>query len=328
MRKALFATLLLLFVAAWIGCGDSTHSMVPTSNLAFVRASSGTAAMHLLVQKDGIHSHVFDAKPFSTGIAPGNESVVMMKNDGTGETALSIQNTSTGNFGAVQLSLDGEMGVGTAVDENGYLQIYVANMANPKNLKVVQLTTDAENHHVPQLSPDNKTVLFFKYDYTSGNYQAYTIKASGGAETLISTPSVDVVTPTYTPDGKKIVFEEEGNDTIDIMNADGSDIKVLTNGQGTYYDELPSVSADGKTIAFSRWGNNEGGGEDIYKVSIDGTNLRQLTTTGNAWDPLFVNNKIAYVSAGDIYSMNVDGTSQKNLTNTPSQYESFLGWED
>ncbi len=328
MRKALFLTLLLALAAISAGCGDSTHSLVPTSNLAFVRGSAGTAAVHQFAQAGTIHKHAFDSKPLSTGIAPGSESVVMMKNDGTGETVLSIQNNSTGNFGAVQLSLDGKMGVGTAVDENGYLQIYVANMANPKNMKAVQLTTDAENHHVPQLSPNNKTVLFFKYNATNGNYQAYTIKASGGAETLISTPSVGVVTPTYTPDGLKIVFEEENNDTIDIMNADGTGINVLTNGQGAYFDELPSVSPDGKTIAFSRWGATETGGENIYTVNINGTNLKQLTTTGTAWDPLFVNSKIAYVSGGDIYSMNLDGTSQKNLTNTSSAYESFLGWED
>ncbi len=326
MRNVVFISLLLLFVAAGIGCGDSTHSMVPTSQLAFVRSSgSGSAVAH---SAGTARVRDFDTGPLPSTIASGNESVVMMKNDGTGETILSIQNTTTGNFGAVQLSLDGKMGVGSAVDANGYLQIYVANMANPKNLKATQLTTDAENHHVPQLSPDNQTILFMKYNSTAATYQAYTIKASGGAETLISTPTVGVLFPTYTPDGKKIVFEAQHNDTINIMNADGTGIKILTNGQGNYYDELPSISPDGKTIAFSRWGASETGGEDIYTINIDGTNLKQLTTTGNAWDPLFVNNKIAYVANGDIYSMNLDGSGQKNLTNTSSEYESFLGWED
>jgi Tol biopolymer transport system component len=200
-------------------------------------------------------------------------------------------------------------------------------MADTNHIKVTQLTTSAEDHHVPQLSPDNKTVVFVKYNSTAGNYQAYTIKASGGTENLISTPAYDVVFPTYTPDGKKIVFDDENNQTIAIMNTDGTGIKVLTNGQGAYYDEFPSVSPDGKTIAFSRWTFSESGVENIYTVSIDGTNLKQLTTTGGAWDPVYVNNKIAYVSGGDIYSMNLDGSGQKNLTNS-STYESFLGWED
>ena len=324
MRKALFVTLLLLFVSAGVGCGDSTHTMVPTSQLLFVRTNGGSASAH---QAGSARVRDFGTRPLPNAVAPGNQSVVMMKNDGTGEATLSFKGSTTANFGAVQLSMDGKLGVGSAVDENGYLQIFVAKMADLNNLQITQLTSDAENHHVAQLSPDNQTIVFMKYNSTAGLYQAYTIKASGGTETLISTPTVGVICPTYTPDGKKIVFEAQHTDTINIMNLDGTGMKVLTNGQGTYYDELPSVSPDGKTIAFSRWGVSETGGEDIYTINIDGTNLKQLTTTGNAWDPIFVNNKIGYVSSGDIYSMNLDGTGQKNLTNS-STYEDFLGWED
>lgn len=324
MRKALFVILLLVFVATSVGCGDSTHSMVPTSQLLFVRNNGGSASAH---QNGSARVRDFGTRPLPTAVAPGNESVVMMKNDGTGETTLTFKGATSANFGAVQLSMDGKMGVGSAVDENGYLQIFAANMTKLNNLKIVQLTSDSEDHHVAQLSPDNQTVIFMKYNSTVGLYQAYTIKASGGAETLISTPSTGVLFPTYTPDGNKIVFESQHNDSIDIMNANGTGITILTNGQGTYFDELPSVSLDGKTIAFSRWGGSETGAENIYTINIDGTNLKQLTTSGTAWDPIFVNNKIAYVSGGDIYSMNLDGTGQKNLTND-SAYEDFLGWED
>ncbi len=325
MRKALFVTLLLLLGAAWVGCGDSTHSLVPTSQLLFVRSNgSGAAVAH---HSGTTRVHDFGTQPRPSSVAGGSENIMMMKNDGTSETMLSFKGQTSGTFGAVQLSMDGKLGVGTALDNNGYLQVFVASMADLTNIQIVQLTSDLQDHHVPQLSPDNKTVVFVKYNSTAGNYQAYTIKVSGGTQTLISTPSVDVIFPTYTPDGKKIVFDDDNNETIDIMNADGTNLKVLTNGQGLYYDELPSVSMDGKTIAFSRWAASETGGENIYTVNIDGTNLKQLTTTGNAWDPLFVNNKIAYVSSGDIYSMNLDGSSQKNLTNDTS-YEDFMGWED
>lgn len=322
MRKVLCLSLLVLFTAAWVGCGDSTHNLVPTSQLLFVRSAVGSSITARHIGTTRVHNF---ARP--NAVAPGNESVVMMKNDGTEETTLTMKGVATATFGEAQLSLDGKMGVGTALDDSGYLQIFVANMANLNNLKILQLTSDAEDHHVPQLSPDNKSVIFVKYNPAAGNYQAYTIKASGGSQNLISTPSYDVIFPTFTPDGKKIVFDDDNTESIMIMNADGTGVKALTNGQGSYYDELPSVSPDGKTVAFSRWGSSESGGEDIYAISIDGTNLKQLTTTGNAWDPIYVNNKIAFVSSGDIYSMNLDGSSQKNLTNSTA-YEDFLGWED
>jgi Tol biopolymer transport system component len=106
-------------------------------------------------------------------------------------------------------------------------------------------------------------------------------------------------------------------------------MQTLTNAGGTaYFDEFPSVSPDGKKIVFSRYGKGtQTPGEDVYIVNIDGTNLKQLTNSGataDSWDPLFVNNKIAYVFNGDIYSMNVDGTNAKDISNNPA--DEFFIW--
>jgi len=43
MRKALLLTFLLFLAAAWVGCGESTHTVTPTSQVAFIRAASGGA---------------------------------------------------------------------------------------------------------------------------------------------------------------------------------------------------------------------------------------------------------------------------------------------
>jgi len=250
--------------------------------------------------------------------APGSDSVIMMKNDGTGEAALVSQG---GWFEAVQLSLDGKKGVGTVEDMNGYYQVFYVDLSNLSNLNPVQLTTDLEDHYTPQISPDGSKVIFVKD--VSGMPQAFTVSVNGGAETQIAVPTgVYVNFPTYTPDGNKIVFEEEENDTIDIMNADGSGVTVLTNQGGIYFDEFPSVSADGKTIAFSRYPVDDSSGENIFAVNIDGSNIRQLTTDGLSWDPLFANDKVVFVSYRDqsygnqIYAMKPDGTTQTRLTTT------------
>ena len=328
MRKILFFILILSMTAVWlIACGSSKSVTTPsfTSNFAFIRYTNTALSMHRLDQR-GVRMHtngILHARP---AVSSWTDSVVMMRNDGTGETTLGSDLQGTGS---VQLSLDGKKGVSMELDNNGYMQIYFADLSNLNKVKPVQLTTSLEDHYYPQLSPDNTKVLFMKYSSTAETGQAYTVSTSGGVETMISTPGIFVNYPTYTSDGKHIVFEEEDNDTIDIMNADGTGVKTLTNLDGAYYDEFPSVSTDGKTIVFSRYSADESTtGENIYSIKIDGTGLKQLTTDGTSWDPLFVNDKVVYCSSpagnSEIYAMNPDGSGQKNLTNTSNSAEFFI----
>jgi Tol biopolymer transport system component len=338
MRKIFFLTLMVVLVAAWVGCGDSTHSLVPTSQLAFIRSSAGSAglaaSMHQSLEQGSLRAQSYARKPvtgpglqpYLNTIANGTDSIVLMNNDGSGEKVVSPQG---GTFWAVQLSPDGTKGVGTAADQNGNQQIFIANMKNLQNSNPLQLTNDVENHYVPQISPDNRTVIFVKYDSASDMGQAFTIPASGGTETLISSPTVDVWTPSYTPDGTKIVFEDDILDTINIMSTNGTGMKVLTNPGGTaYFDGFPSVSPNGKKLVFSRYGKStQTAGEDVYIANIDGTGVTQLTTTGataDSWDPIFVNTKIVFVNNGDIYSMNYDGTNLKNISNNSA--DEYFMW--
>jgi Tol biopolymer transport system component len=116
------------------------------------------------------------------------------------------------------------------------------------------------------------------------------------------------------------VFENDDTDTISIMNADGTGLANITSEQDPEHgDWAPSVSPDGKTVVLSRNG-------DIYAVSISGGALTKLTTNGESWDPMFVKDKIVYISyvsglSDEVFSMNTDGTNQKQLTsNTVDEY--------
>ena len=82
---------------------------------------------------------------------------------------------------------------------------------------------------------------------------------------------------------------------------------------------------------FSRYPTQGTYAEDIWTVNIDGTNPKQLTTDGMSWDPMFVKDKIVFVSwrdnasGNEVYSMNLDGTNQKRLTNN-NVNEYFDDW--
>lgn len=71
--------------------------------------------------------------------------------------------------------------------------------------------------------------------------------------------------PSISPDGKSVVWAKASKEIVQVSVVDGSQ-KVLYTGR---YVGSPCYSPDGKTIAFSAWG-------DIILMNNDGTNLRTL----------------------------------------------------
>src|SRR5216117_3722658 len=67
----------------------------------------------------------------------------------------------------------------------------------------------------------------------------------------IRVPLNGLTTPAWSPDGKQIVFTgyDGGLSDLFVVNADGSDLRRLTNDK--YADLQPAWSPDGKTIAFA-----------------------------------------------------------------------------
>jgi len=85
------------------------------------------------------------------------------------------------------------------------------------------------------------------------------------------------------PDGARIAFHSrrQGVNRIFIMNADGSDIRRLS--EGSEMDGVPCWSPDGQWIAFQSGHNPH---EDIYAIRPDGSALTRLTRDeGDDWAP-------------------------------------------
>ena len=102
--------------------------------------------------------------------------------------------------------------------------------------------------------------------------------------------------PAWSPDGTQLAFtsNRDGNSELHVMNADGTDVRRLTNHPDI--DTTPTWSPQGRQIAFT---SDRTGAPQIYVVDIDGTGLRRITFESYCdrptWSPAPYN-EIAYSS--------------------------------
>jgi Tol biopolymer transport system component len=76
--------------------------------------------------------------------------------------------------------------------------------------------------------------------------EIFTIPAEGGKPTRLTENAVSNIEPTWSPDGRRLAFWNEGE--LFVMNADGSRIRHLYSGDGGAW--APAWSPNGERIAF------------------------------------------------------------------------------
>jgi TolB protein len=74
--------------------------------------------------------------------------------------------------------------------------------------------------------------------------------------------------------------EEDFDQDIWVMNADGSDPQQVTSGRA--YDHSPSFFPEGDKIAFIR--DSRRNGTDIFTINLDGTGLEKITDSAAIYE--------------------------------------------
>ncbi len=160
--------------------------------------------------------------------------------------------------------------------------------------------------------------------YRGKDHNIWIIRSDGSGEKQL-TEGQNNYTPSWSPDGQKILFAsaKEGPIKIFIMNYDGKDKKQLTTGNAS--DLFPKFSPDGKKILFERYATKS----SIYIIDSDGTNEQKLSEDDNDDSlPTFSpdGKKIAFVSKRTgkwrLYIMDVDGKNQKQLISSGGEERS------
>ena len=218
-------------------------------------------------------------------------------------------------------------------------EIYVMEV-DGKNQR--RLTNNPAMDRSPSWSPDGKRIAFVSERdghahrripglHTS---EIYVMDADGGNQLNLTNNPHDDRSPSWSPDGKRIVFESDRNNDrghnieIYVMDADGSNQLNLTNNLTE--DRYPAWSPDGEHIAFSarREGHvvhNLDITYEIYVMDADGENEQRLTDNRHndmysSWSPngeriAFVSDRKGNWENYEIYVMDADGGNQQKLTN-------------
>jgi Tol biopolymer transport system component len=119
----------------------------------------------------------------------------------------------------------------------------------------------------------------------------------------------------YSPDGTKIAFQQSPpGDTsqlrVFVMNADGTDVRQLSNESGTLTETDIVWSPDSKSIAFDRWRRNETTGDwEIQPLAIASVESGEVRSIGPT-----------PVSDGAWFDFSPDGTSIISMPGTPLNF--------
>jgi Tol biopolymer transport system component len=154
----------------------------------------------------------------------------------------------------------------------------------------------------------------------------FLLRPDGGKPVNLSNDEAVDIFPACSPDGRRIAFTSDRNDSLDVfvMDADGGNVKQLTRDKGV--NRAPAWSPDGQRIAFisDRDGNNE-----IYVMNANGSNQVNLTKDPGvdadpSWSP--DGTKIAYVSLREgirgfrLFVMDADGGNAHAISTTDNSY--------
>jgi len=188
-------------------------------------------------------------------------------------------------------------------------------------------------------SPDDKWIVFGVGSFfvpRGKPARVMMVRADGSQAHDVTHGPVNTGFPSWSPDGKRIVYRAWSDDEhgLRILNLEDNSVTKLTED----YDNFPRWSPAGDLIEFTSFRNND---FDIYTIHPDGTGLKQLTTTpgndGHAeWSPdgkylLFSSSRYGFKDEaplydripqpyGELFVMKADGSGQRPLTDN--------GWED
>jgi TolB protein len=331
------------FLLALLACNLGTSVPTPTSNLfATLSASTPLSADPVeTIAPAGSATSVFVSTPIPPTITVPTSSstdqpkgrivytcqlfkvqasnqICIINADGRGFRRLTTDDTKQHYYPS--LSPDGRSVVYAAFRQANIYEIFEMDLATGS---VVQLTDKLGNLNAPEISPNGKNIVFKLWSPNTDKNTIWMMDRDGQDADKIS--RVSGWDPTWSPDGKDILF------TSDMEDGAIQLFRIAANGK-----QLHRVSALSGIRGRSDWSPNgqfivtysgDPWAHEVYIMTVDGSNAHVISPAGgNAQGPSFspdgqwVTFTAYYDQPGDengceIYILRVDGTDLRRLTN-------------
>ncbi len=255
----------------------------------------------------------------------GNREIYLM--DVKGENLRNISNNPALDYGPSWLP-EGS-GIMAYSNRDGNPEIYLFDLRLDT---AIRITHHPGNNVLPEVSPDGKEVVFMS-NRNGKSRSVFKMKIDGGDQVALTDNEAYEESPSWSPDGRYILFtrqlRQEGDTTyaangeIFRMRSDGSEVERITNKPG--YDSGAVYSPDGKQIAFY---GPEGETFEIFLMQADGSDIRNISRDtldcySPSWSP--DGKWIAYTAGGgenyDIYIIHLESGEKRRLTSTEVRNE-------
>jgi WD40 repeat protein len=166
-----------------------------------------------------------------------------------------------------------------------------------------------------------------KIAFSDSGPVVYTVNPDGSNPTPIHSG----YDPAWSPDGKTIAFV---SGSLRLVDADGSNARVIFTPSAGYALEAPTWSPDGKKLAFAEYTCSGPAGcfFTIATVNADGTGFSPIATGQDPdWSP--DGSRVVFYSGpfdnqpSDIYTVRPDGTGSQRLTfDGDNGWSAFPSW--
>ncbi len=154
-----------------------------------------------------------------------------------------------------------------------------------RNGKELDTVGDVGDSREPALSPKGDRLAFDMTDARSNNADIWVRDLSRGVNSRLTFAAEDEYSPTWSPDGTRIVFTRDGAGLFEKA-ADGTGAeKELLKAEGVIF--ATDWSRDGRYIAFSRMGKDTGLDLWVLPTFGDGKPIEALKTPFNESNAVF-----------------------------------------
>jgi hypothetical protein len=171
-------------------------------------------------------------------------------------------------------------------------------------------------------SPDGTRLV-----YAVGG-SVYVVRAQAGEQSRLAEALDDVLEVQYSPDGTQIMVRDydysQARDRIQVMNADGSDLHVVLEGDTVFDEAAWSPNGDRIVYQLSIANGSDSWDSEVWTVAPDGTNRIKvfdsdgcnMSAGGGDGLPVWANGtQIAYNACGRWVVSNADGTGEPQMIN-------------